>query len=65
MLFCILQATRGLTRPGVGQYNLLHVLMARGAQELDKLVPGFVNTLLKRGAVQTDFLTQCKFVMPA
>lgn len=52
-------------RPGVGQYQLLHVLLAKGAAEIDRLVPGYINTLLDRGGVKTDFLTEALFATPA
>lgn len=52
-------------RPGVGQYHFLHALMARGAIELDKLVPGFTDALLERGAVKTDWLKHSQMASPA
>ncbi len=42
-------------RAGVPQSRHVHVLLARGRQELEKLFPGFERTVLSRGALDTDF----------
>jgi 2-polyprenyl-6-methoxyphenol hydroxylase-like FAD-dependent oxidoreductase len=42
-------------RAGVPQSRHVHVLLARGRLELEKLFPGFEQTVLSRGALDTDF----------
>jgi 2-polyprenyl-6-methoxyphenol hydroxylase-like FAD-dependent oxidoreductase len=42
-------------RAGVPQSRHVHVLLARGRQELERLFPGFEQTVLSRGALDTDF----------
>src|ERR1700676_1474739 len=42
-------------RAGVPQSRHVHVLLARGRIELENLFPGFEQTVLSRGALDTDF----------
>jgi len=42
-------------RAGVPQSRHVHVLLARGRIELENLFPGFEQTMLSRGAIDTDF----------
>jgi 2-polyprenyl-6-methoxyphenol hydroxylase-like FAD-dependent oxidoreductase len=42
-------------RAGVPQSRHVHVLLARGRLELENLFPGFEQTVLSRGALDTDF----------
>jgi 2-polyprenyl-6-methoxyphenol hydroxylase-like FAD-dependent oxidoreductase len=42
-------------RAGVPQSRHVHVLLARGRVELENLFPGFEQTVLSRGALNTDF----------
>jgi 2-polyprenyl-6-methoxyphenol hydroxylase-like FAD-dependent oxidoreductase len=42
-------------RAGVPQSRHVHVLLARGRVELENLFPGFEQTVLSRGALDTDF----------
>lgn len=42
-------------RSGVPQSRHVHVLLARGRLELENLFPGFEQTVLARGALDTDF----------
>ncbi|HLX38213.1 MAG TPA: FAD-dependent monooxygenase [Candidatus Binataceae bacterium] len=42
-------------RSGVPQSRHVHVLLARGRLELENLFPGFEETVLSRGALNTDF----------
>src|SRR5690606_37195408 len=44
-----------LGRPGVPQGRHVHTLLARGCAELERLFPGFEETMLARGAMRIDF----------
>src|SRR5204863_7003351 len=41
-------------RRGVPQGRLIHALLARGAQVLDELFPGFLDQLVASGAIRWD-----------
>jgi 2-polyprenyl-6-methoxyphenol hydroxylase-like FAD-dependent oxidoreductase len=42
-------------RPGVPQSRHVHALLMRGRLELDRLFPGFEQTMLERGALEINF----------
>jgi 2-polyprenyl-6-methoxyphenol hydroxylase-like FAD-dependent oxidoreductase len=42
-------------RPGVPQSRHVHALLMRGRLELDRLFPGFEQTMLERGAIEINF----------
>src|SRR5579863_6352444 len=42
-------------RPGVPQSRHVHALLMRGRLELDRLFPGFEQTMLARGAIEINF----------
>jgi 2-polyprenyl-6-methoxyphenol hydroxylase-like FAD-dependent oxidoreductase len=42
-------------RPGVPQSRHVHALLMRGRLELDRLFPGFEDTMLERGAIEINF----------
>ena len=44
-----------LERPGVPQSRHVHVLLARGRKELERLFPGFDRLMRERGAHEIDF----------
>jgi 2-polyprenyl-6-methoxyphenol hydroxylase-like FAD-dependent oxidoreductase len=43
------------TRAGAPQARHVHALLVRGRRELERLFPGFEQTLLSRGALELDF----------
>src|SRR5271154_6996175 len=42
-------------RPGVPQSRHVHALLMRGRLELDRLFPGFEQTMTERGAIEINF----------
>jgi 2-polyprenyl-6-methoxyphenol hydroxylase-like FAD-dependent oxidoreductase len=52
----------GRERPGVPQGRHVHVLLARGAMELERLHPGFRAEAIARGAIELDMGLEAAFL---
>lgn len=52
-------------RTGVPQSRHVHVLLLRGQQILEDLFPGITDKLIARGAIETDFLADYRYLLPS
>jgi 2-polyprenyl-6-methoxyphenol hydroxylase-like FAD-dependent oxidoreductase len=52
-------------RAGVPQGRHVHALLARGATELERLFPGFVDAMVERGAARLDVGRDVAWLTPA
>jgi 2-polyprenyl-6-methoxyphenol hydroxylase-like FAD-dependent oxidoreductase len=52
-------------RAGAPQSRHVHILLVRGQQILEDLFPGIKDKLIAQGAIETDFLADYRYLVPA
>lgn len=50
------------TRPGVPQYEQIHIILKAGLIALEEMLPGFLNRILEAGGKPVNWLTDNRAV---